>query len=144
MKPLIPSFMLILLLGSCNADINKATIQQEIIITEQAFETMAAQHGLATAFYFFAADSAVILRGSSLIKGRNNIQSFYQNDRFKNVILSWEPQFVEVSDCGTLAYTFGAYQMKSSNEEGEEIENHGYFHTVWKKQNDNSWKYVWD
>lgn len=144
MKSLITSFVLVVLLVSCNAHIDKATIQQEIIATEQAFETMAMEQGLASAFFFFAADSAVILRGASIIKGRSNIHNFYQCDRFNNVILSWEPQFVEVSDCGTMAYTYGAYQMKSANEEGEEIESRGYFHTIWKKQCDNSWRYVWD
>jgi len=144
MKSLITSFVLVVLLVSCNAHIDKATIQQEIITTEQAFEAMAAEQGLASAFFFFAADSAVILRGASLIKGQTKIQKYYQNDQFRNVVLSWEPQFVEVSDCGTMAYTYGAYQMKRANEEGEVIESRGYFHTVWKKQSDNSWKYVWD
>ena len=45
----------------------------------------------------------------------------------------------------TMAYTYGNYEMKYLAENESEIqESRGIFHTVWKKQKDGTWKYVYD
>ncbi len=106
---------------------------------------MALELGIAEAFYFFADTNAVILReNDSLIIGNENIRNYYESKNLSNAAVNWSPDFIEVSDCGTLAYTYGKYIWKTRNESGESIEVNGVFHTVWKKQKDGSWKYVWD
>ncbi len=67
----------LLLLISCKYSANKDIVQNEILQTEKAFEKMAYEKGLAEAFYFFADDEAVILRGNdSLIKGKKSIRNY--------------------------------------------------------------------
>jgi len=106
---------------------------------------MASGKGLAEAFYYFADENAVIKRGNdTLIRGKENIKTYYYNKKNKNVTLSWTPDFIEVSNCGTLGYTYGKYVMTAKQDNGKTIEFTGVFHTVWKKQADKSWKYVWD
>ncbi|MBK7030961.1 MAG: hypothetical protein IPH45_17925 [Bacteroidales bacterium] len=43
-----------------------------------------------------------------------------------------------------MAYTYGKYTWKINNGNGDTTVYKGVFHTVWKKQGDGSWKYVWD
>ena len=50
---------------------------------------MAKAEGIQKAFIYFAADSAVILRGKLLIKGKNAIGEHYRSVPAKGVILEW-------------------------------------------------------
>ncbi|MGB8490934.1 MAG: nuclear transport factor 2 family protein [Bacteroidales bacterium] len=136
--------LLIFLLVSCRQKVNTDAAKNEILETEKAFEKMASKEGLAKAFYYFADENAVILRGNdSLIKGKENIKNYYARNANPNAELSWTPDFIEVSECGTLGYTYGKYLFSVQDTSGKRIEHKGMFHTVWKKQ-DNQWRYVWD
>lgn len=116
----------------------------EIYKTEKAFEKMVADKEIAEAFYFFADENAVILRANdSIIKGKENIKKFYSTKPTKATI-NWTPDFIEVSGDGTLGYTYGKYVWKLKKDDGTLSESKGVFHTVWKKQADGTWKYVWD
>ncbi len=142
--PIVLLFIILFMTVSCNQRVNKEKIKCEVYQTEKAFEKMALEKGINEAFFYFAADSAVILRGSELIKGRENIRNFYSHEKYKTAKVNWTPDFIDISACGTMAYTYGKYIWAINNSEANSIELKGYFHTVWKKQDDNSWKYVWD
>lgn len=144
MKTFLKVCPIIIVLISCKAPMNKEEVIRDIIATEKAFEQMVKEKGVAEAFYYFAADSAAILRGSQLIKGKKNIRSYYSHEDYTNVSVTWAPDFVDVSQCETMAYTYGKYLWIKTNLKGDKEESTGYFHTVWEKQPDNSWRYVWD
>jgi ketosteroid isomerase-like protein len=119
--------------------------KKEIFQTEKEFEKMASDQSIAAAFYAFADENAVINRGNdSLIHGREGIRNYYANAKLQNAIVHWTPDFVDVSKDGILGYTFGKYEWKVIKGEGDTLVSRGVFHTVWKKQKDGSWKYVWD
>jgi ketosteroid isomerase-like protein len=112
---------------------------------EKDFEKMAAEKGIAEAFYFFADSNAIIKRQhDTLIKGRENIRNYYSADYYKTASVSWSPDFIEVAENGDLGYTFGKYLWQSKDSTGKTNDFRGVFHTVWKRQGDGSWKYVWD
>ena len=58
--------------------------------------------------------------------------------------IKWRPQFVEVLEDGTLALTRGPYRYTTRDEAGEELVFWGMFNSVWRKQDDGSWKVVFD
>lgn len=117
----------------------------EIVRAEKAFETMAAEKGIAEAFWFFADSAAVIKRGQdSLIFGKEAIRHFYSAPYFKTATVKWAPDFVNISESGDMAYTYGKYTWSAADSSGAVQESKGAFHTVWKRQSDGSWKYVWD
>ena len=124
---------------------NRETWKQQVAETEKAFEKMAHDAGITEAFYQFADSIAVINRANdSLIYSKENIRHFYTLKNYTNATVNWTTDFVQVSDDGTLAYTYGKYVWKLNQPDGTTKEFHGIFHTVWKKQKDGSWKYVWD
>jgi ketosteroid isomerase-like protein len=130
---------------ACTESKDPEVLKREITESEKAFEKMAAEKGISEAFYFFADDNAVIKReNDTLIVGKINIKAYYERRDNKNATVNWAPDFVEVSKDGTLAYTYGKYVWKVKNDSGAVAEYKGVFHTVWKRQKDNSWKYVWD
>ncbi len=118
---------------------------QEIAAVEKSFEKMAADKGIAEAFWFFADSNAVIRQGNdSLIHGKEGIRNFFDTPNFKNATVTWTADFIEASESGDLGYTYGKYEWRSKDSTGKISVNHGVFHSVWKKQKDGSWKYVWD
>lgn len=129
---------------TCNAQGFSGNPKQEIFRTEKAFEKMAAEKGIAEAFYFFADSMAVIKRANdTLVVGKENIRRYYEKQT-KNPTVTWTPDFIETSNDGTLGYTYGKYLWKANKADGSVSEFKGVFHTVWKRQKDGSWKYVWD
>ena len=132
------------ILSSCNKKIDKESVKKEIAETEKAFEKMASEKGIAEAFYHFADENAAIKRNNDIIAGKQNIKDFYNKENLINATVNWSPDFIEVSDDGTLGYTYGKYLWRIEDEDGKIQELKGVFNTVWKRQKDNNWKYVWD
>lgn len=145
MKAIVLFIPVIFLCLNCKPSQSRETTKNEILQTETDFMKMASDKGIAEAFYFFADSNAVIKReNDTLIKGKENIKRYYSKESNKNASVSWAPDFIEVSDCGNLAYTYGKYTWKIKGSNLETVEYKGIFHTVWKRQADKSWKYVWD
>ncbi len=146
-------YLIILLtvtITSCTVEKNKDNAElinkskSEILKTEDDFETMVKEKGIAEGFAFFADENAVVKTKDSLIKGREEIKNYYNSRMQKDVTLIWKPDFVDVSASGDLGYTYGKYIFNAKDSAGKQIESKGIFHTVWKKQKDGKWKYVWD
>lgn len=135
----------LVLLASCfnkskTSDIEKW--KNEILQTEMDFAEMIKKEGLHKAFVHFAADEAVLLRNNKLIIGKSAIDTLYKGQNSKG--LSWRPDFVDVSESGDLGYTYGKYVFSYTDETGKEQKDNGVFHSVWKRQPDGSWRFVWD
>jgi len=120
------------------------SLQKEIADAEKNFCHLAADSGIAYAFEYYAADDAVLLRGDNLIKGKKAIIKSLRRQASPEGILIWEPDFIDVSRSGDMAYTYGKFNYTTVSPAGDTIISNGIFHTIWKKQADGSWKYVWD
>jgi ketosteroid isomerase-like protein len=135
---------------SCNkkeavAPLDLEPYKKEILKAEEDFKTMAQTKGILEAFYTFADSTAVIKReNDTLIVGRENIKLYYSDQKYLSAKVSWTPTHVDVSNDGSMGYTYGDYVWSIKDFQGKEREFKGVFHTVWKKQKDGSWKYTWD
>jgi ketosteroid isomerase-like protein len=130
---------------SCTRPQNPEALKKEIFQTEKAFEAMAAEKGIPEAFAYFADSNAVIKREhDTLISGRENIGAYYAKQDLKGVTVTWTAEFIDVSPDGQLGYTYGHYLWKLPVNDSTINESRGVFHTVWKRQGDGAWRYVWD
>jgi ketosteroid isomerase-like protein len=119
--------------------------KKEIAKAEKEFEKMAAEKGVAEAFWYYA-DSTAVMRGNedSVITGKDNIKDIFASDRFKTATVKWSADFIDAASSGELGYTYGKYRWEFKDSTGKVTESKGIFHTVWKKQKDGSWRFVWD
>ena len=144
---LISVVLLLWLIAGCgqkqitSKEESKAAIAQ----TEYDFAQMAKEKGIAVAFAFYADTSAVILRNNShLLQGKDSIRAFYRSREKPGDLLEWAPDFVDVSTSGDLGYTYGRFTFTKVDSLGVKTLSTGYFHTVWKRQADGNWRFVWD
>ena len=146
---LIASFLVLgVLVNSCQntppSKLSTQKLKSELFAVEKQFCAMAQSYGVQKAFLYFAADSAVILRHSNVLKGKDAIRKQYESFPRKGAILEWTPDFADVSSSGDLGYTYGKYKLTSTDSLGHVTQNEGVFHTVWKRQADGLWRFVWD
>ena len=147
MKPFISCVFGVLLFLSCQSDVDDVqlkTFKQEVIETEKAFCQMAAEEGIYAAFLEYADERAVLLRGDQLVEGKEAIRQFMTLNNIPGAKLEWAPDFVDVSACGDMAYTYGRFTFSLVDSTGQEMKQSGIFHTVWKRQEDGTWRFVWD
>ena len=150
MKTLIISALVSLVLFSgCRHEPEKDRTDQwkkEIRETELAFSALSEKEGIAQAFLTYAAEDAVLMRNNQLIAGRDAIAKRFEKTPPdpEQVTLTWAPDFVDVSASGDLGYTYGSYTLITTDSLGNKIKSTGVFHTVWKRQDDDTWRFVWD
>jgi ketosteroid isomerase-like protein len=135
---------LFLMVYACHQKDQRQSAIQEITETEKAFCFMAQEKGIQEAFTYYAADSGIVRRGERLIIGKKAIYEHYGSNTLRQVKLTWTPDFVDASTCGDLGYTYGRYNFSALDTTGAMLTDSGYFHTVWKRQPDGTWKFVWD
>ena len=137
----------LLFLTACNSAPSEEEIaqwKQEVADAERTFCEMAQKEGITKAFEFYAADDGVIRRRKKIVKGKEAIREWYQKDVQLYDTLRWEPTFIDVSKSGDLAYTYGNFTFTYLDTLGNQKKNTGIFHTVWKRQADGNWRFVWD
>ena len=119
-------------------------LKLEIVDVERSFADMAAEKGVSEAFLYFAAEDAVIMRNNKVYKGKEEIKKYFDSVELKDIKLKWKPDFVDISSSGNMAYTYGKYVFSAQDKAGKFLKSEGIFHTVWKRQVDGKWKFVWD
>lgn len=125
----------------------------ELAATERNFCAQVATMGLSEAFLANMADDAFNADGLRLSKA--DYAEADKQERAKaatpppvgpdpSMQLTWAPIKVDVSGDGTLGYTWGRYDFSYKAKDGKVSTETGIYLTVWKRQADGKWKYVFD
>ena len=119
-----------------------ATPKEEILQADRDFNK-ATQAKRAEGLISYFADDAVVPHHPPLA-GKSAIGEYYQKVfADANFSLTWEPMKAEVFAGGKMGYTVGKYVARFEDK-GKRMEQTGTYITVWKKQDDGSWKIVED
>jgi ketosteroid isomerase-like protein len=142
---LIISSFLFYSCDTAGTDSSQTKFKKEIAEAEKDFARMAEEKSISEAFWYYADSNAVIKReNDTLVRGRQNIRNYYSRQFYQSAKVTWSPDFIEVSPDGNLGYSYGRYSWQVPDSSGKMIEFKGVFHTVWKRQKDGTWRYVWD
>jgi ketosteroid isomerase-like protein len=136
-----------LVFNSCsrkNSQSEMTNAKEEILSAEKQFGELCKKEGIEKAFTTYADNDAKILLGDKVLNGKAEIQAHYSKPLYKTATLIWSPDFVDVSTSCDLGYTYGKFTFTNIDSSGNQKVSYGIFHTVWKKQSDGVWKFVWD
>lgn len=129
---------------------NTEQIKGQLMDTDRAFSRMSMEQGMLAAFFHYMAEEGLTLPKT----GEPRRRGFYAQviaeregqgaDARPLPRLTWEPLKADVATSGDLGYTHGRFEMRSADEMGHEQMSYGYYVTIWKKQPDGSWRFVFD
>jgi uncharacterized protein (TIGR02246 family) len=108
-----------------------------------AFEKAANIKEAATIANMYAEDATLLPPGSLPIKGRENIQQFWQGF-FDAGASDVQVRVVEVNVVGDTAYEIGAYEANLPSPQGGTARGQGKYVVVWKRQADGGIKILVD
>ena len=111
---------------------------------EADFMKTAAEKGSQGYMSYYAADSVELPNGAPAIQGKANIAKTMGFLDDKNNHLSWTPVGADISASGDLGYTYGTFEFRSTDKDDKPIVEHGKYTSIWKLQQDGTWKVVLD
>lgn len=105
-----------------------------VVAAERAFAADGAAMGVKLSFLKYAAPNGIVIQGRPL-----NAQAALPalpDRKPGDPKLVWWPQWAGISKSGDLGFTTGPYELGGKRQ--------GYYFTVWKKQMDGEWKWLFD
>jgi ketosteroid isomerase-like protein len=123
-----------------NINLEKEAIKQADI----DFSNYSKAHGFKDAFLKFMTDDVVLIKDNSYpIEGSQKIKELFTGDD-GGYTLVWNPTFSSVSQNADFGYTYGLYEETYQDEKGNPVLKKGTYVTIWRKEKDGSWKFVFD
>ena len=114
----------------------------DMLKTDRAFATMAAEEGVPAAFAAYAAeDVRMFPEGGNSYAGRDKLIANFANWP-EGATLSWTPMEGSAASSGDFGYTWGTYIYTAQSEEGE-VSGYGKYVSIWRKEN-GEWKFIVD
>lgn len=92
---------------------------------------------------WFADDAVTLNNGQPATMGRAAIAAQAQWDP-KEYQLTWTPQGAQMGPSNDMGFTWGHYEGRSKDKNGQPVVISGRYMTVWKKMADGSWKVAMD
>jgi ketosteroid isomerase-like protein len=129
------------LFSSCNAkqDDNSKQATEQIKSADIAMSDLATKEGFYQALLKYADDSLIIPRAGKLpMIGKDEVAKGWAEKQMMKE-LTWKPIRAEASQSGDIGYSFGYAIYK-----GTDTTTYTNYCTIWKKQKDGSWKFVYD
>jgi ketosteroid isomerase-like protein len=127
----------------CGRKIDVQKPEFSLMEVDRQFSKLSEEQGIYTAFDTFMADSAIMYRDNAHpLMGRETIRGVLSKGSKGS--LRWQPFRAEVAASGELGYTLGKYVNDFTDSSGQIQVIKGYYITVWKKQSDGQWKFIFD
>ena len=92
---------------------------------------------------WFADDAVTLNNGQPAVMGRAAIAAQAQWDP-KDYQLTWTPEGAQMGPSNDMGFTWGHYEGRSKDKNGQPVMISGRYMTVWKKVADGSWKVALD
>ena len=111
---------------------------QKLVDTEHSFAKFAADNGTKKAFLEFLADDGLVF-----LPERANAKTYWNGRGESTGLLSWAPNYADISTNGILGYTTGNWEYRTNGKDGEATA-FGEFITIWQRQQSGNYKFVID
>lgn len=115
------------------------SLEAELIEADRRFAASVKRSGLGAWITAFAPSGRMIADGQSYIGPEGIRRAMLPVFADTTFSITWDPNYAEVATSGDLGYTVGRYEQ-TSRADGEPIVNSGTYLTVWRRQEDGSWK----
>ena len=145
MKRIIP-IVLLAVIFSCNqTKVDKKAEGEKLMQLSKEWSQLITTKDVDKIVAHWADDAFVMQEGHAPLKGKQAIRQMVEESfKIPGFNISWQPQSVEVSDNGDMAYMIENSQVSFNDSTGKAIIIKNKAVTIWRKQPDGSWKNVVD
>jgi uncharacterized protein (TIGR02246 family) len=146
MKTKILIALIFIAMTGCNMQkVDMKTEGEKVMQASREWSQTASTGNVEKILSYWTDDAVVISPGQPALKGKNEIRQMVEGSfKTPGFHISWQPQSVEVSQSGDMAYLIEKSEITFNDSLGKAITTRYNGVTVWKKQTDGSWKNVVD
>ncbi len=147
MKNIILISILIIVISSCSQQqiVDQKAEGEKLMELSREWAASAATDDLEKILNYWAEDAIVLPPGQSTLRGHNEIMQMLEGGaQIPGFEVNWEPKEVFVSKSGDLAYLIEHNYFAMDDSLGNQFKTFNKAVTIWKKQEDGSWKNVVD
>ena len=141
MKRIIPIAFLATLIGCNQTKIDKKAEGEKIMQLSKEWAQTIATKDVDKIINYWADDAFVMQEGQAPLKGKQAIRQMVEESfKIPNFSITWQPESVEVSDAGDMAYMIENAQVSFTDSTGKAVTIKNKAVSIWRKQRDGSWK----
>ncbi|MEO8650344.1 MAG: hypothetical protein ABI539_14360 [Acidobacteriota bacterium] len=137
MRPLFLLIIFIVLLAGGSVVFSRDPLT-DLVDTEKAFAATAADKGTKTAFLEYSSADALLFLPEKI-----NSRSYWTSRDDSKGLLSWAPNYADLSANGLIGYTTGNWEFRPGSKDAEPT-GFGQFVTIWQRQPDGKYRFVVD
>ena len=139
-------FVSILLLVSCaHQKVDKKAEGEKIMQLSKEWSKIASEGDIEKTVQYWADDAVLMSADQPMLNGKQAIRKMVEESyKMPGFRISWQPQSVEVSESGDMAYLLENSQISFTDSTGHPIIINNKAVSIWRKQADGSWKNVVD
>ena len=139
---IIATFLIILALVSCNqTKVDKKAEGEKVMQLSKEWSQTISTKDVDKIVDYWADDAFVMQEGQAPLKGKQAIRQMVEESyKMPGFRISWQPQSVEVSDNGDMAYVIENAQVSFTDSTGKAVTINNKAVSIWRKQADGSWK----
>jgi ketosteroid isomerase-like protein len=126
------------LLCAATAGHTQSAAVAQVVETEKAFAALAAEKGTKHAFLSNLADDGLVF-----LPDKMNGKAYWNGRGESGGLLSWHPNFADVSANGLLGYTTGNWEYRPKGKADQPV-GFGEFVTIWQRFPDGRYRFVVD
>lgn len=141
MKKFILAANILVLMSCSQQKLDKKAEGEKLMQLSREWSKVASQGDVEKTVDYWADNAVLLSAGQPVLNGKQAIRKMVEESfRMPGFRISWEPQSVEVSDNGDMAYLFENSQISFTDSTGKPITIHNKAVSIWRKQADGSWK----
>lgn len=123
-------------------------MEKELMDVDRAFSRLSIQKGYLEAFYSYIADDGLTVSSGGPPANketyRKRVEALKMQANPIQVQLVWEPVLADVALSEDLGFTSGSFALTVTDPSGRKDVQRGYYLSIWTKQPDGTWKFVFD
>lgn len=122
-----------------------AADREVLLQLDREFDQATAEKGIEAWLAYFAANGSMLPENGPPITGheaiRQTMSPAFGNPDFS---LRWQPARADILIPNVLGVTVGRFERKTKNQQGKTTIQRGTYASIWRRQDDGSWKIVLD
>lgn len=139
---LILASLLALAATACAPQVDVEAEKNAVREMDREWEKATAATGAEGWVSFVTEDAVLYPPDDPIVRGKEAIGEYMQQFLPRGSSARWQPDLIEVSSAGDMAYTFGTYEITVIGPEGDPVTSTGKYGNAWTKTPDGTWKAV--